>query len=108
MLLIWQGWGLLAIAIPVVVCLIVQVVIDTIFGAGYYSTHQFLVALALALSAAAVWFAGAKLNGGPTQTLVDPKTGVQYEFKRKHTIFWIPMQWLSPVLGAAALFVLLK
>ena len=108
MIIIWQGLGFLAILIPFLISLIAEMVSDAMFGKGFYTGHQLLTAAAVLISSAVVWFLGVKLNSTPGQVLVDPKTGQQFEFKKKHTIFWVPMQWFSTAIAAMALYLAFK
>ncbi|MBG7619509.1 hypothetical protein I5R65_08525 [Herbaspirillum sp. AP02] len=108
MLIIWQGLGFLAILIPVVISALAQATSDSIFEHGFYTAHPMMQMVALLIAAAAVWVLGARLNNQPGQILVDPKTGQQIEFKKKHTLFWIPMQWFSTVIAAIAMVAAFK
>ncbi|KAF1042022.1 MAG: hypothetical protein GAK35_02951 [Herbaspirillum frisingense] len=108
MIIIWQGMGFLALVIPLLISLAAQLASDSLFEQGFYSGHPLFIGAALLASAAVVWWVGAKLNGKPGQILVDPKTGEQFEFKKKHTLFWIPMQWFSAAIAALALAVVFK
>jgi len=55
--------------------------------------------------AAAVWFAGKWFNDATTdREMIDAKTGQRVLFQRRHTLFWIQMQWWAiPVLIAGLL-----
>lgn len=103
MIIIWQGLGFLALLIPFLMSLLAQAASDSFYEKGFYSAHPMLVFSVLLASSAVVWVLGVKLNGKPGQVLVDPRTGEQFEFKKRHTIFWIPMQWFSTVIAAIAL-----
>lgn len=108
MIIVWQGLGFLGLLIPFLMSLAAQMASDSMFEKGYYSAHPLMPAAVLLIASGIVWFLGERLNGGPSQLLVDPKTGQQYEFKKKHTLFWIPLQWSSAVIAAIALYVAFK
>jgi hypothetical protein len=108
MIIVWQGLGFLGFLIPFLMSLAAQLASDSLFEKGYYSAHPLMPAVVLIIASGIVWALGEKLNGGPSQLLVDPKTGQQYEFKKKHTLFWIPLQWSSAVIAAIALYVAFK
>lgn len=108
MIIVWQGFGFLGILIPFLISLVAQMALDAMFEKGFYSGHPLLPATALVISSAIIWFLGVKLNSSPSQVLVDPKTGQQFEFKKKHTMFWIPLQWFSAVIAAMALYLAFK
>ncbi|MFL9923062.1 hypothetical protein PQR62_02205 [Herbaspirillum lusitanum] len=108
MIIIWQGFGFLGLLIPFLMSLIAQLATDSIYEKGFYSGHPLISVAVLFISAAVVWLVGVKLNSGPSRLLVDPKTGQQFDFKKKHTMFWIPLQWFSTVVAALALLVAFK
>jgi hypothetical protein len=69
-----------------------------VFTSVYGKDHPALsVATGLAVFAGAVlvWLLGRKLNGQPGKILLDPETGQTVEIRKRHTLFWIPMQWIS-------------
>ena len=109
MILIWQGLGFLAILIPFLLSLLAQAAVDSMYGANYYSTHHVFAFVALIVSSIIVWFVGAHLNNKQQgRVMIDKATGQEVVFKRRHTLFWIPMQWFSPVVAAFALLMLTK
>jgi len=109
MIFIWQGWGFLVFVIPIVLMILIQYIADAIYGAGYYSSNHICIFYALIISSIIIWFVGSRLNNKEQgRTMIDKATGQEEIFKRKHTAFWIPMQWFSPVLAAFAFFVLYK
>lgn len=105
MILIWQGYGFLAILIPFLMSLVAQLASDSIMEQGFYTGHPLLSVAVLLASAVVVWVVGNKLNSAPGRVLMDPQTGEQIELKKKHTLFWIPMQWLSAAIAALALVI---
>lgn len=64
--------------------------------------------IVLVISAIAVWLVSKKLNGAKGKVLIDPQTNKEVLLKEKHTMFWMPMEWYSVLLGALAIFVLSK
>ncbi|MDP8170941.1 hypothetical protein QJU96_06535 [Pasteurella skyensis] len=96
MFIIWQGFGFLAALIPLIIFAAVQsILVATSFGAYIFD-------IAATLSAIAVWLVGSKLNGGKGKELIDPETNETVILKKKHTLFWIPMQWFAiPLIGIA-------
>lgn len=97
-MIIWKGLGFLAILIPVVIVILLQIILgdDSIYaGIGYL------------LGAIPVWFLGKRLNAGVGQVVVDSQTGQQMTQKAEHTLFWIRMEYAAviPVLiGIYAFF----
>ena len=60
--------------------------------------------LVAGLLAAAVvnWFVGIRLNNRPGRELIDAKTGERVVLRRRHSLFFVPMQWWSVPLAAGA------
>lgn len=56
-----------------------------------------MVAVWLAASAPN-WVAGTRLNARPDREPVDPRTGQAVILRARHTLFWIPIQYLSVLL----------
>ena len=94
-MVIWKGWGILALIVPVVIMLASQW-LSGMLGVSDLS-HPGVVALVCFVSAIVVWFVGKKLNGAPEKILLDAESGEEVRIKPQHSLFWIPMQWFSLV-----------
>jgi len=108
MFVVWSGYGFLALIIPVALMVAGQFGMDALLGGGWYSAHKAAAAVVLMVAAALVWIVGVKLNSDQGRVLVDPQTQEQVVLKRRHTIFWIPMQWASAFIAAIAIVQLMK
>lgn len=95
-MIIWRGLGFLAVLIP-------MIFIGLIGSIDQSKTLGYGFEMALIMSAIAIWFIGKKLNNKPGKLLIDPKTNQQIEIKDKHSLFWIPMEWVSIVIAAFAI-----
>lgn len=89
-MIIWQGFGFLAVLIPIVVAIIFVFITPS----NAEVTDAMLSAI-FVVSAIVTWFAGKKLNSKPGKVLIDPETQEKVELKNKHTLFWIPMEWIA-------------
>ena len=100
--IIWRGWGILTI--PIVILIggpVVAILNNLLAGTGRYAGLALTAGL---LAAAAVnWFVGRRLNRTPARELLDPVTGERVVIRRSHDLFFVPMQWWSVILVAAAL-----
>lgn len=98
-MIVWRGWGIVALLIA---------------GAGggggtalgvalggRTDTANLGTALGLALAAVALWFVGSRMNA-PKQGF-DPNSGEPVVYRNQHTLMFIPIQWLAPALGMAAI-----
>ena len=103
MLFIWSGWGI--VVIPVVVG--TAVAVGALGGLALRALgHPELTFLAISLglfaAAAANWIVGRRLNGRPPSELIDPATNERVLLRRRHALFWVPVQyWSVPVAIAA-------
>ncbi|BCO10139.1 hypothetical protein GF1_25150 [Desulfolithobacter dissulfuricans] len=97
-MIIWKGWGILAIVIPLLCSLGAQFIIDAIMGAGWYMEASWPMPLALALSAVFVFVTGKRLNNRPGKVFIDPESNEKVELRKSHSLFWIPLQYWSPVI----------
>ncbi len=94
MFLIWQGLGFLVVILPLAVLLAMS-----LLGSLVNLSNMATIVLSLILSAAAVFYLGKRLNSRPGRILVDPSTQESVELRKRHTLFWIPMQyWAFPIL----------
>jgi hypothetical protein len=98
MFLIWEGLGFIAFLFPFLFALLGEFSIDAIFGIGYYSSHAWSPALSLLISAPVIWYLGIKLNNKPGHVVIDPKTQREIIIRKRHTLFWIPLQYCSIVI----------
>jgi hypothetical protein len=105
-MILWKGWGILALLIPAVLVAGGDSVLQDVMGSQYNS--PVIKALLLLASAAAVWVAGRKLNSTPVKKLIDPETGEVVGIKSVHSMFWIPMQWYAVLWMVAAVVVYIK
>ncbi|WP_367388364.1 hypothetical protein [Lewinella sp. LCG006] len=97
-MIIWKGLGFLAILIPVVIVILLQI----IFGDDpIYASIGYL------LGAVPVWFLGKRLNADVGKVVADPQTGQQMTTKAEHTLFWIRMEYaavIPVIIGIVAFF----
>lgn len=107
-MVIWSGWGILTVLITALVCGTVSVAGAALLATmGYQGWTGLAFGLGLLAAAAVNWWVGRRLNGGPGRVLTDQATGQTVVLRRRHSLFFIPMQWWSvPLAIAGALMVL--
>ncbi|HEX2755594.1 MAG TPA: hypothetical protein VHM48_09030 [Candidatus Limnocylindrales bacterium] len=69
MLIIWRGWGLLAILFPLISVLVANVVVDVVAGAGAFGTSSVGPGLGLVAAGTLCWVTGRRVNGEPVPYL---------------------------------------
>lgn len=102
-MIVWSGWGVLT-ALFAVGGVAVGILIETVLRSVGLPAQSGLV-LGWLIAAIVNWLVGTRLNNGPVRELVDPRTGQRVILRRRHTLFWIPMQYYSVlmlILGAFA------
>ena len=103
-MVVWSGFGILVLVIPVLTVLAIQSVTDALFGAAAYRQNaQWLPSLGLLLSALAIWLLGRRLNSRGARRLLDPATGEEVILRPRHAFFFIRMEcWAALLLLVAA------
>lgn len=101
--IIWRGWGILAIIIPAITVLLIQLLAGALLGEGTYQQHnQWLFPLGLLIAAPIVWAVGRRLNHTAPRQLVDQATGETVTFRKRHSMFFIKLEYWSFVFVAIA------
>lgn len=85
-MIVWSGFGFLT----AVIC-----IVGILIGNSLLSSVPYHFEIGLLLAAVTNWFVGKKLNSVPGKILKDEQTGEVFEYKRNHTLFWLPMEWWS-------------
>lgn len=103
----WRGWG---IAVPFIAAAGI-VVASTIaaIGLGVEAVDRYFLAVTaagLALAAPVVWKLGRRLHRGAERTLVDAATGETVIISRRHTFYFLRMEYWGAVLGGVAVLFL--
>ena len=101
-MIIWRGWGVLTIAIVVLVGgLVTAISVNVLKETGRFVGLAFTAGLVAA--ALVNWFVGRRLNSAPGRELMDPATGQRVVLRRSHDLFFVPMEWWSVLLLIGAL-----
>ena len=104
-MIIWSGFGFLAGVIPVLCYMAMSKLCQIAYGPAYTDAHSWPGALGTLLGAMAVYVLAKKLDT-PTRTLVDKATGETVVIKRKHTLFFIPMEIWAGILAIVSIYIL--
>jgi len=108
MLFIWSGWGIVVIPVVVGTAVAVGAVGGLALRALGHPELTFLaISLGLFAAAAANWIVGRRLNGRAPRELIDPTTSERVLLRRRHALFWVPVQYWSVPVALAALVPLL-
>lgn len=102
-MIVWRGLGILVLPIVLVIWFVVVTAASKILPDISPESGHWISAVALVLSAVAVWFAGRKLNGKPGRELLDEKTGQRVLLKSTHSLFFINFEYWAIPLGLLAI-----
>lgn len=105
-MIIWQGLGFLGALIPVVCYVLMALSVQAIAGPAYLDQHSWPGAMGTLFGAGLVWFLAARLER-PTRTLIDQRTGETLLLKKRHTLFFVPLRYLTGVLAVVAVGMLI-
>ena len=98
-MIVWQGWGVLAVVFGFGGLLAAQQLLNAIGGPGTYESNSALWGgIGVLIGGAATAALGLRLNRQPGRRLVDEQSGERVELKPKHSLFWIKMEYWGAVL----------
>ncbi len=107
-MLIWKGYGFLAILIPVMILVLVSMIFPDIAGSdSSEESPGIVVAISLALSSFATWKVGKRLNGGDGKIFIDPDTGEDVLLKSEHSFWFINLEYWGILWGILSIFILI-
>ena len=98
-MIIWSGLGFL-VAVIVFGCLLAcEVIMDSLWGKGYYSSHDWTIGMGLLAAAPIVWVIWALLRKRKARTVIDKETGQEIILDRgNHSMFFVPLHLWGPLL----------
>jgi hypothetical protein len=103
-MVIWKGWGIMALLIPLLCSLLAGTLFDSVYGENVYKNSDLAMPLVLAMSGVFVYIFGYQVNSRPGRILVDPENNEKIELKSTHSMFWIPLQYWSGIIIAVSVW----
>ena len=103
-MIIWRGWGILALVIWIACLAVTQLVTDGVMRQkGYYSANAWPIILGSLIAAVAIWFLGRAMNEAP-------RSRSRRMYGASHSVFWVPMEYWGPIAfaGGVAVAIVLK
>lgn len=94
MFIVWSRLGFLGVVVPLVVSVVGTLICDALFGKDQLAANA-VFGVCFMLSAPAVWYLGRRLNSQPNRILIDPATNEQVVLVRKHTLFWMKLEYFA-------------
>jgi hypothetical protein len=75
-MLVWQGWGILVVGVPLVLIVVTSVIWTAIFGeASATENSSLILGIALLVSAPIIYLLGKRLDARPGRSMIDKETG---------------------------------
>ncbi|PEW71395.1 UNVERIFIED_ORG: hypothetical protein EDC93_103606 [Bacillus cereus] len=107
-MIIWSGWGFLVAIIVIINTLLGKVIFGSITGdATYFQDHSWPMAIMLIISGVMSWYLGKYINKPNGKVYIDAETGEKVMFNKKHSLFFIKMEYWGPILGVIAIVTLI-
>ncbi len=103
-MIVWKGWGLLALLIPLGLSIGTGLCVDSYYGEKFYQNSTWMMPSIFIVSAVVVFWLGRKVNSQPARILIDPETNEEVKLKTIHSMFWIPLQYWSLILIGVAVW----
>jgi hypothetical protein len=102
-MIIWSGFGILVFVFAFGCSLVMNLLMNPLFGDEYFETHAWPLSLALVVAGALSWIVGNALNGRRSKMLIEKETGREIVLRPNHTLFFVKMQYWGPILIVLAL-----
>lgn len=104
-MIIWRGWGLLALLLAAACNVGMEQATDAWYGIPegfrhYREANGWVWLVGMWASAAACWFAGKwfeAYEARNARVVIDKESGNEMHLVRRHDMFWIPIKWWACV-----------
>ncbi|PFE09477.1 hypothetical protein [Bacillus thuringiensis] len=107
-MIIWSGWGFLVAIIVIINTLLGKAIFGSITGdATYFQDHSWPMAVMFIISGVMSWYLGKYINKPDGKVYIDAETGEKVMFNKKHSLFFIKMEYRGPILGVIAIVTLI-
>lgn len=103
-MIIWSGYGFVVPLITIAAIALAQMLAPS----DKYSSNPMsgiISFVLLALAGVAIWFLGKKFNTAPGRTMIDKQTGKEVVLRRKHSLFFVPMEYWGPIVAVIGLLI---
>lgn len=108
-MIIWTGLGFIVAVVAFLMLVLTEFSVEAFFkDQSYYQTHGWPKLVALAVAGLIVLALGKRLNTKAGKVLIEKDTGKELILKKKHSLFFIDMEYwgyILFVLGVIFLFV---
>ena len=106
MIIVWSGAGILVPMLAFITLFITQLMTDSVFGEGFYTAHGIPKLLGFWIAAALTWLLATALAKQKGTPYYDKRTGQLVMIKKRHSLFWIPVEYWAYLLVGFGIFAL--
>lgn len=107
MIFIWHGAGGAALILPIIVCLVINIVTSRVFDEpNYFQGHLWPKLVALGITGLCCGVLGLYVNRKPPRIEIDEKTGQEIEVKPSHHFMYIKLEYWAVIFVAIGLVIL--
>jgi hypothetical protein len=107
-MIVWRGYGILVVVIIFVSSLGANFLALTFGGNGYWETHSWPFAVAMAVAGAGIWLVDWVLSRQPGRTLIDVATNERVVLANARDFFFVPMKWWAPIVAGTGVAIALS
>ena len=107
MIFIWRGIGGVALILPIIVCLVINIVTSRVFDEpNYFQAHLWPKLAAIGITGLCCGVLGLYVNSRPPRIEVDENTGQEIEVKPYHHFMFIKLEYWAVIFVAIGLVIL--
>lgn len=108
MIFIWQGIGAVALIIPIIVCLVINIVTSRVLEEpNYFQGHLWPKLAALGITGLCCGVLGLYVNRKPPRIEIDKETGREIEVKPDHSFMFIKLEYWGVIFVGIGVVILL-
>lgn len=105
-MVIWRGYGIVVPIVAIAGPALVQLLVESLLGDGYWRQHQWPLQAAAFGTGALLWWLGRRLNSAAPRQWIDPASGIEFvHWPPRHSFFYVPVEWTGPLLVALMLLI---
>lgn len=106
MFIVFSGWGLMALPLVAVTGLVVAFLFGLFLKTfGITDPLPFAGPVGILAGAAVNWIVGRRLNSRAPREMIDVRTQQRVNLYRRHSLFWIKMEYWSIPIALAAVVI---
>jgi hypothetical protein len=107
MIIFWKGLGFLVVFFVILAGIAASLLANHFTGDPHYAeSHHWVMGAAFLAAGVASFIVGIKANSNPGRVLIDPRTRQRVVLRRRHTLFFINMEYWAVVVAIFGIVVI--